>query len=647
VKARLIRDQHGIPHLSAASVNELAHVQGQAVAEDRAWQLDLNRLRGEGRLAELFGPAAVEWDMFARRARIDDTAQRAYSALGSETRSFVDAFVDGVNSALGPRSAEHVVLDADPEPWHPWTPLTVFHVQQITFGSFADKLWRHHVHAVLGERGLRFFGLAGDQPAGSNAFAVGGARTRSGYPLLAGDPHRGFQAPNVYAQVHLACPGFDVVGFTFPGVPGVQHFGHTGSVAWGITNAYADYEDVFLEPGEGPDEERLVDRLQVRDADPAEFEIVVTPRGPVVIEGAERFSLRRPAEVVGDLGFESLLPLLSARDVDDVQAAFAVWVEPVNNVLAADRTGRLVQFVAGRVPVRDRRNMILPASVDEEWTGWVVLPRTREAGPDEILVSANQRVDETYDVLSAEFADPLRADRLHALLAAKDGLDPGRAADVLLDSTLDRETSAYWPPHWDGRMDVDQSGAAAYLSWRDGLIERIVASNELAPLQEETPYGGLYAGTFWLPGRIAAALRHLLRTDDDGLDIDVRLLARGAGVDVVWPRLFHPVHAFEEFGLVEGDTAARELVEAVLEAVAYPVAGDRDCVRAFQNPPGGLVCSGGPVARYVWDLGDREASAWIAPLEHDQTAAWALGELVPIITDWEALDQLDRTRRPS
>ncbi|GAA4105620.1 hypothetical protein GCM10023066_56160 [Nocardioides kongjuensis] len=73
----------------------------------------------------------------------------------------------------------------------------------------------------------------------------------SGLPILAGDPHRVIEAPGCYAQVRLVCTDpddpFDVAGLTFVGVPGVQHFGHAGGVAWGITNAVADDEDVYAE----------------------------------------------------------------------------------------------------------------------------------------------------------------------------------------------------------------------------------------------------------------------------------------------------------------------------------------------------------------------------------------------------------------
>ncbi|NEW30893.1 penicillin acylase family protein, partial [Nocardia cyriacigeorgica] len=72
-------------------------------------------------------------------------------------------------------------------------------------------------------------------------------RTATGAPLIAGDPHRFLELPGIYQQFHLACPEFDVVGFSFAGVPGVPHFCHSGTVAWGITNAMADYQNLYLE----------------------------------------------------------------------------------------------------------------------------------------------------------------------------------------------------------------------------------------------------------------------------------------------------------------------------------------------------------------------------------------------------------------
>ena len=73
-----------------------------------------------------------------------------------------------------------------------------------------------------------------------------GGKTETGKPLLAGDPHRGLDTPNVYYQNHVACDQFDVIGLSFPGCPGFPHFGHNKRVAWCVTHAQADYQDIYL-----------------------------------------------------------------------------------------------------------------------------------------------------------------------------------------------------------------------------------------------------------------------------------------------------------------------------------------------------------------------------------------------------------------
>ena len=156
-------------------------------------------------------------------------------------------------------------------------PLAVFHAQHILFAGLGGRLWTRRVERVLGDDAA-LLDHEGPTASGSNAWAVGGGRTASGMPLIGGDPHRVIESPGVYQQIRLACDEFDVVGFAFPGVPGTPHFAHAGDVAWAITNAMADYQDLSDDP-----------------ADP-EFE--------------EGLRLRNASTVLGDLGFEALLPLL-------------------------------------------------------------------------------------------------------------------------------------------------------------------------------------------------------------------------------------------------------------------------------------------------------------------------------------------------
>ncbi|KGM08805.1 penicillin amidase, partial [Cellulomonas bogoriensis 69B4 = DSM 16987] len=310
----VLRDEHGIPHVRAGDELALARGQGYVTARDRAWQIEVDRWRAEGRAAEHLGPAALPWDVFAHQVRLPCTARRAYDALDPADRAWVDAYVEGVNAGLvdGRDTPEMRALAGLPgpapahEPWPRWAPLGVFQVSHVLFSNLPHLLWRDHLVQTLGPahpdldpvRLLEVFAADGGPTSGSNAWALHGSRTRSGLPLLAGDPHRVLELPGVYQQVRLACPEYDVLGMAFPGVPGISHMAHAGTVAWGITNAVAHHVEVFRERlttlagqtrAQGPNGTEPVTRgtvdVQVRHADGVRVHRVPwaeTARGPVV-----------------------------------------------------------------------------------------------------------------------------------------------------------------------------------------------------------------------------------------------------------------------------------------------------------------------------------------------------------------------------
>ncbi|POX57798.1 penicillin acylase family protein [Streptomyces sp. Ru62] len=301
------RDAWGIPHLRASSARELARAQGRVTAHDRAWQLEVERHRAQGTSASFLGAEALSWDVFARRARLDDTARRCFATLerrDPETADWVRAYVDGVNEGLpvgAGRAPEFARAGLTPGRWQPWTPLAVWLGTHILFAGFPAKLWRERAVRHLGPEAVGLFATDGPGTAGSNGWLVTGDRTDTGYALIAGDPHRFIEDPGVYQQIHLSCPEFDVVGLAVPGIPGIAHFGHTGTVAWAITNAMADYQDLYRErlrrtgagiEALGPDgtwhrATRHTETVHIAGEPPVEIELVETPRGPVIAGGPE------------------------------------------------------------------------------------------------------------------------------------------------------------------------------------------------------------------------------------------------------------------------------------------------------------------------------------------------------------------------
>ncbi|MCP3817176.1 penicillin acylase family protein [Streptomyces sp. A3M-1-3] len=675
------RDAWGIPHLRAGSARELAYAQGRNAATDRAWQIEVERHRSQGTTAAFLGAEAVGWDRFVRQARVEDTARRCFARLDADTAAWVSSYVDGVNAGLRegqPRSPEFAATGLVPGQWQPWTPLGIWLSTHILFAGFPTKLWREEVARALGNASVELFATDGPGTSGSNGWLVTGGRTVTGAPLIAGDPHRFIEDPGVYQQIHLACPEFDVVGLAVPGVPGIGHFGHTGSVAWAITNAMADYQDLYREQlrrndarveALGPDGWRPaavhVETVEVAGADPVDVEVIETDRGPVIIGGPDEeyaISLRCPPRVREDLGFGALPELLRATTVADVDRAFDRWAEPVNVVQAADTEGGLLHRVAGAVPLRHRDNQlrVVPAwEAGHEWRGWHA-PLPRE-DVDDVAVMANQRG--LAGPLGVEFAAPHRADRIRQLLeesaawsakgmaavhtdthlasarplldllAGLDGLSPDavRLREALL--------------RWDRRMDATSTEAAAFAALRSAVVRRLAACPELARLAEPPAYPETFLPWLALVPKVAYALEGLLTT---ALlpGIDRAEVVRAAVEDIAaheaarsrTPATWGETHRLLPWQAVPG--AAQE---------EWPgLSGDHDCVLSTSSVPGLTDLSArGPAARYVWDLARREDSLWVVPLGasgvpggahyRDQLPLWVRGELLPVVTDWNHL----------
>ncbi|RMB79888.1 GNAT family N-acetyltransferase [Streptomyces shenzhenensis] len=687
----IYRDAWGIPHLRAGSARDLARAQGRVTALDRAWQLEVERHRSCGTSASFLGAEALSWDVFARRARLDDTARRCFTALEQqdpETADWVRAYVDGVNEGLAQgarRAPEFARAGLAPGRWRPWTPMGVWLGTHILFAGFPAKLWRESVIRHLGPAAVGLFATDGPGTAGSNGWLVSGARTTTGRAVLAGDPHRFIEDPGVYQQIRLACPEFDVVGLAVPGVPGLPHFGHTGTVAWAITNAMADYQDLYRErlrrtgagvEALGPDgswrrAHRHTETVRVAGETPVEIEIIETARGPLIAGGPEgldgvpaeddptALALRHPPRATEELGFGALLRLLRARRVGDVDRALDTWVEPVNVVQAADTEGGVLHRVAGWVPERAAANRLRPVPAWEPghaWRGPQTMPR---AGlTDDVAVMANQRGPAAP--LGVEFAPPHRADRIRALLderrtwsaddmpaihtdthlastgplldhlAGLDGLTPqaARLRDRLLA--------------WDRRMDGDSADAAAYAAVRGAVVRRLAAHPAFAPLTEPPAYPDVLLPWLALVPRIGFALEHLLRAEElFGIDRPAAVRAAVEEVAAAPPAgTWADTHRLAPW---------RARARTPYEPAAEPgLSGDHDCVLCTSAVPGLTdLAARGPAARYVWDLARRENSRWVvpfgadgvpdAPHHRDQLPLWTRGELVPVVTDWTRL----------
>lgn len=537
----VFRDPWGIPHLRASDELRLAHAQGRVTAFDRAWQLEVERHRAQGSSASFLGPDSVGWDRFARQCRLADTARLCYEALEAGdpgTAAWVRAYVDGVNDGLAEgaaRDERFARTGLAPAPWEPWVPLAIWIATHILFAGFATKLWRERVARALGDEAVTLFATDGPGTAGSNGWLVPGDRTATGSAIIAGDPHRFIEDPGVYQQIRLSCPDYDVLGLAVPGVPGLAHFGHTGTAAWAITNAMADYQDLYVEQlrrgagsaveALGPDGAwepvaRHTETITVAGGDDVEVEILETARGPVIIHAdgdtgadahagahtdgsAQTLSLRYPPRVRRDLGFAALPALLRARTVADIDRALDGWAEPVNVVHAADTSGGLLHRVAGAVPLRHRTNRLRPVPAWEPghaWQGWAPTPAEPVQG---FAVMANARG--IASPLGVEFAPPHRANRIRELLSGSADWSPKAMADVHRDTHLASAAPllALLPGFegltpaaqalrerllaWDRHMAADSTDATVFSAFRTATVRRFAADPVFAKLWGRRP----------------------------------------------------------------------------------------------------------------------------------------------------------------
>ena len=328
-----------------------------------------------------------------------------------------------------------------------------------------------------------------DADGASNSWALSGERTASGKPLLAGDPHRGIEFPNVYHQCHLRCPEFDAIGMGFPGVPGFPHFGHNAEVAWAITHGMCDDTDVFVErfspsggdgladapvdrrdsagdgnhlagedqqgpldaaadPGQhladGMPVEWRYEALDIRGEGTVELQCGRTPRGPVVLgDPADgiALSMQWTGMFGADTTFDALRPMLEAGSAAESIEAARPWVLPVNNLLVADRAGEIVFKIRGRVVERPPASRWTPVPGADEfaWDGLEAvsfddLPQW--SNPERgFLVTANNRTADGGPYISLDFAGPARHDRICELLAPMTGATTADMSAVHADVT--------------------------------------------------------------------------------------------------------------------------------------------------------------------------------------------------------------------
>ncbi|HZW37002.1 MAG TPA: penicillin acylase family protein [Candidatus Deferrimicrobiaceae bacterium] len=491
----IVRDRFGIPHIHAKNDHDLLFAQGFAHAQDRLFQMDLDRRLARGELAELFGGKALPADRLFRHLGLASRAPALFAEWPAKTREMVQAYCDGVNAGMASLRAwpvEFRLLDAVPRRWTPEDVAAGALLKSFGLAQWIEEPILYRIALRLSpEKFAELFpqvppglpvivpgsgpaamlplppsvlteGIAslrltvGDFPrsGGSNGWAVSGKKSVTGLPLLANDPHMILPCPSLWYEVQLTAPGVDVYGVSFPGAPGVV-IGHNPRIAWGLTSAMLDDADFFIERIEGDrvmfrkkwvPVARRVETIRVKDGKDEVLTVLETPHGPILSPVLPGISSALSFHWVGYDGGDpvgALHALDRARNREEFLAAVSGFPHPAQNIVYADVEGNIGVVLAGRIPVRKGGSTLLPVPGDTgewDWKGFLPFsenPRVWNP-PGQIVAAANFAPAGTSfrHYLSRLYEPPDRGKRILRMLGAKEKFSAeafGRMqADVLL-----------------------------------------------------------------------------------------------------------------------------------------------------------------------------------------------------------------------
>jgi penicillin amidase len=527
-------DDHQIPFIEADDDGDAAFALGLVHAHLRLGQMEVFRRVSQGRIAEMGGPLAVDYDHGLRLLGYGRAAAAIEATLPTETRSWLDRFVAGINHYQ--RHAhelphEYAILGLDREPW------TVRDI--LTFGRLAGtdvnwliwnnlirlrgrpdwpKLWTRLVRngsasvpsfAGTGDVTALEAMLAGLSRSGSNSLALAPGRSKTGAALLANDPHLGISIPNTWLVAGLKTPTLHAVGLMAPGLPFFA-IGRNPWIAWGGTNMRAASSELYdastLAPGAIAERRETI---RVRWWLDREITIRDAPWGPIISDAPQfngvngkAFALRWTGHQPSD-EVSAMLAVARARNFAEFRRAFSTFAVPGQNMLYADASGHIGQVMAVKLPERNGAlppDLILDASERER--AWHQ-SRSVEDLPfaldpaNGFLVSGNNRPAETDLQIGYFFSPDDRVRRMREIIEGNGKMgvedlerlqqDVYMPSSMLLRDLVLRKLEAAGlaapaDPHkseaidlirgWDGHYRIDSRGALAFELFLAGLTAR-------------------------------------------------------------------------------------------------------------------------------------------------------------------------------
>ncbi len=467
---QLYRDENGVPHIFAKKELDLCRAAGYVTAQDRLWQMDLNRRTAAGRLAEIFGKAAIETDRFIRVWGFARVGKEMVAAMSPESRQALEAYTAGVNAFIESHKdrlpIEFSLLRYEPEKWRLEDSAAFIRLMawRLSFSWYVDPVLAELVQN-LGEAKARevfpdfpkagaliiqpsvipfwtgidefldsglalrnFMGIPGGQ-VGSNSWVVAGQKSECGKPLLANDPHLELTAPSVWYEMHLSCADFNVIGVSLPGAPGIL-IGHNEDIAWGLTNGMLDDVDFYIEKinPDNPNQywdgrnwldfQTLEEEIMVKDSAPVKFEIKFSRNGPIVSnihpmfkDSADVVAMRWTGHRISD-ELTAMLKIQRAKNWDEFKDGIRNFTVPAQNFIFASEKGDIGYYLGGAIPIRKNSTGLFPHNGWEEngqWSEYVPFEEQPHVfnPPENFIVTANNKIiDDRYPYYLTNLWEP-------------------------------------------------------------------------------------------------------------------------------------------------------------------------------------------------------------------------------------------------
>lgn len=445
----ITRDTYGIPHISGQAITDVMFAQGYVHAQDRLWQMELNRRTAKGELSEIFGKMALTTDRTARTFGFARLGLQDYESLSDTSKKILEAYIDGINFFL---SKDDLVLPVEfslihhkPKPWELADVLALSRLMMWQLShAWYSKLIRADIIAKAGpelateleinnpnDQGIilpdgidfnildasgilkKVTGPFLDRNAGSNSIAISGKYTASGKPILANDMHLAVTTPALWYMNHLEFPDNFSAGVTVPGLPAVL-VGHNKYFGWTATLAFTDCADLFIEKidkehktyefkGEQRPLTVFTEEIHIKDKNTPVHteEVLCTDHGIIIsdiIATGEYALAVKDTALSSSPAMDGFFQLNTGKNWNDFVAAVKLITIPQLNVSYADVEGNIGYWCTGTVPIRSNgKSFDVPVAGwtgEYDWTGFVPFEEMPHAFNPErgFIVTANNKV---------------------------------------------------------------------------------------------------------------------------------------------------------------------------------------------------------------------------------------------------------------